>query len=82
VASPDRAAAYLVLVSADDVSPNIQALIPETVDWFDGERTMPTEAFIDRFCELADGWDIESYDNEAVRLIMRRAREERRGREA
>jgi hypothetical protein len=63
------------------VTEDIRALIPETVDWFEGERTMPTQDFIDRFCQGADGWDIESYDNPAVRLIMRLAREERRGRD-
>jgi hypothetical protein len=71
-----------VLVSADDVTPEIRALIPECVDWFDDEPAMPTEAFIDRFCDsYSGGWDIESYDCAATRLIMRLAREERRGRQ-
>ena len=70
-----------ILVTAEDVTPDVRAVIPEAVDWFDDERSMPTEAFIDRLCDsYGSGWDIESYDNEAVRLIMRLAREERRGR--
>lgn len=69
-----------VLTTEDDVTSEIRECIAEAVDWFDDERSMPTEAFIDRLCDYAFGWDIESYDNEAVRLIMRLARAERRER--
>jgi hypothetical protein len=73
----------VVLAAAEDVTPEIIALIPDCVDWFDDEATMPTEAFIDRFANsYACSWDIESYDNEAVRLIMRLARKERKERRA
>jgi hypothetical protein len=63
-----------ILREADDVTPEIEALLPDVVDWFDGDP-MPTEEFIDRLCkDYADGWDIENYDTPAVRKIMRIAR--------
>jgi hypothetical protein len=68
-----------VLEIEADVTPDILASVEECVDWFDDERTMPTEAFVDRLCSAySNGWDIESYDNPAVRKIMRRARQIRR----
>lgn len=73
---------FRVLETEADVTDAILALVDECVDWFDNEPTMPTEAFIDRLCATygAITWDIESYDNPAVRKIMRRARGVRRER--
>lgn len=69
-----------VLVSAEDVTADILRAVDEALDWFDGEP-LSTEAFIDRLCDTyADGWDIESYDNPAVRKIMRHARATRAAR--
>lgn len=70
-----------ILETEADVTDDILASVDECVDWFDDERTMPTEEFIDRLCDsYGAGWDIESYDNPAVRKIMRRARQIRRER--
>lgn len=67
-----------VLVSAEDVTPEIEAAIIETLGWFEDEARLSTQEFIDRLCDTyADTWDIESYDNPAVRKIMRIAREAR-----
>jgi hypothetical protein len=70
-----------VLETEADVTADILAAVEECVDWFDEERSMPVEAFIDRLCDAyGAGWDIESYDNAAVRKIMRKARQIRRER--
>jgi hypothetical protein len=59
-----------------------EELISEALDWFDGEPRMATEEFIDRLCNAyATGWDLESYDNEAARSIMKRARKMRKERQ-
>ena len=69
-----------ILVEAADVTPDIEAAIDQTVDWFE-DSPMPTAEFIDKLCDIyADGWDIESYDNAAVRKIMRIARDVKRER--
>ncbi len=72
-----------ILETADDVTPDVEKWITFCVDWFDSEPTMGVQEFIDRFCETyGDGqFDIESYDNPAVRKIMRLAREDRRERQ-
>jgi hypothetical protein len=70
-----------ILESEADVTDDILTSVDECVDWFDDEPSMPTEEFIDRLCTTyAVGWDIESYDNPAVRKIMRRARQVRKER--
>lgn len=71
-----------LLETVDDVTPDVLAAAEETLDWFDDEPRMSTEDFIDRLCAqpLAQGWDIEVYDNPAVRKIMRHARALRRER--
>lgn len=71
-----------VLETEDDVTPTILASVEDCVDWFDDEPTMPLEEFLDRLCgTYANGWDIESLDNPAVRKIMRHARKIRRERQ-
>lgn len=69
-----------MLVTADDVTPEIETHIASAVEWFDGSRTMGTEEFIDRLCKTYGGtdYDLESYDNDAARKIMRIARRIRR----
>lgn len=73
-----------ILEAADDVTPEIEQHVRDTVDWFEDEPTMPTDEFIDRLCNTygGEGWDLESYDNPAARKIMRIARQEKRGRVA
>lgn len=64
-----------ILVTVDDLPDNINRAIEETLGWFDDEPRLNGEEFIDRLCKTyADGWDIESYDNPAVREILKRAR--------
>lgn len=73
-----------VLLTAKDVTPEIERCIESAVEWFDDESTMPAEDFIDRLCNSygGDDFDLESYDNEAARKILRIARRIRReGRE-
>lgn len=66
-----------ILSSADDVTEEILCDVEDALGWFEGER-LRTEDFIDRLCKsYAEGWDIESYDNAAVRKIMRHARKTR-----
>jgi hypothetical protein len=67
-----------VLTTAEDITPEMEPMILNTLDWFGDER-LSTEEFIDRFCKDYGGeeWDIESYDNAAVRKIMREARKMR-----
>ena len=67
-----------VLETASDVTPEILAIAEETVDWFDDEPQMRTQAFIDRM--MGGTLDIEDYDNPAARKIMRHARKVRRER--
>lgn len=78
---------WRVLVTEEDVTPEIEAFVEETVDWFDDERTMPTEEFIDRLCKTYGGdgrgeadFDLDQYDNPAARKIMRIARRIRKER--
>ncbi len=67
-----------ILVTADDVTPDVLEAVEDTLEWFDG-MPLNTEAFIDRFAgTCGDGWDIESYDNPAVRKIMGHARKLRK----
>lgn len=78
---PDRSESK-ILETAGDVSPEILTSVEDCVDWFEEQRGLPTDEFIDRLCTTyADGWDIESYDNEAVRKIMRHARKIKRERD-
>lgn len=64
----------VILTEADQIDDAIVAAIEDCLDWFEGEP-LRTQEFIDRLCQsYADGWDIESYDNAATRLIMRIAR--------
>lgn len=69
-----------ILVTEDDVTPEIEKHIESAVEWFNDERSMPTEDFIDRLCKTYGGseYDLESYDNDAARKIMRIARRIRR----
>jgi len=64
-----------ILETADDVTDAILKDVEDCVEWFDDEP-MGTEAFIDRLCKSCSGgeYDIESYDNPAVRKIMKHAR--------
>lgn len=67
-----------ILETAADVDEQVVEAINETLDWFDGERGLNTEEFIDRLCGDGSAFDIENYDNPATRKIMRLAREARR----
>jgi hypothetical protein len=64
-----------VLETADDVTDAILKDVEDCVGFFDDEP-MGTEAFIDRLCKSYGGteFDVESYDNAAVRKIMKHAR--------
>jgi hypothetical protein len=68
-----------LLVTQADVTDDVADAIAETLEWFDGEP-LRAEAFIDRLCDTygGDDFDLESYDNDAARLIMRMARSMRR----
>lgn len=71
-----------ILIEADDVTPDILAHVEDCLGFFEGERGLNTEEFIDRLCNTygGDDFDIENYDNPAVRKIMRHARETRKER--
>jgi hypothetical protein len=69
-----------ILTTCDDITADVVAEIESTVDWFDDEPSMPTEAFIDRLCDRYAKFDVTNYDNEAAREIMRIARTIRRNR--
>jgi hypothetical protein len=66
-----------ILTQANDVTEHILVLVANCVeDWFP-HGPMPTDDFIDRFCEcygMDEDFDIESLDTPAVRKIMRHAR--------
>jgi len=76
----NREMEILILREAEDVTKAILESVRECVEWFDDEPTMVTEDFIDRLCDSygGDDFDIENYDNPAVRKIMREARAIRR----
>jgi hypothetical protein len=78
----DRYANVKLLQTADDVTPEIEKCIEECLDWFDNEARLSTEDFIDRLCNTYGGedFDLDSYDNEAARKIMRIARQLRKER--
>jgi hypothetical protein len=69
-----------MLTTRADITADVVHEIESTVDWFDDEPTMPTEAFIDRLCDRYAEFDLANYDNEAAREIMRIARKIRRDR--
>ncbi len=68
-----------ILTDAEDVTDDILRAAEETSEWFGPGEPMPVDEFLNRLCDTADGWDIESLDNPAVRKIMRHARAYRRG---
>lgn len=54
-------------------------LLGEVLDWFQDERGVPAERFIDRLCDTyADGWELDNYGNAAARRILSRARKIKR----
>jgi hypothetical protein len=72
---------WQILREAEDITPEIEKDIEDCVGWFEDSPTMGTQEFIDRLCTTYGGsgrspgdWDIDSYDNAAVRKIMRIAR--------
>jgi hypothetical protein len=72
---------WRILATADDVTPEIERDIESCVDWFASSPTMGTVEFIDQLCKTYGGsgdepgaYDLEAYDNEAARKIMRIAR--------
>jgi hypothetical protein len=69
------------LVSIEDADEFVTDLmLDETLDWFEDDRGVPTEEFIDRLCTTyADAWDIDNYDSPAARRILSRARKIKRG---
>jgi hypothetical protein len=75
---------YKMLQTEEDVTDEILGCLDGALDWFEDERGVPTEDFIDRLCKtyLNSLWyDLDSYDNEAARKIMREARKLKRERE-
>lgn len=64
-----------ILTTVSDVTPDVEQVIEDCLDWFEGEP-LHTEAFIDRLCDSygGDDWDIENYDCPAARAIMQQAR--------
>lgn len=83
----DEATSWRVLREAEDVTPDVEALVRECVDWFEDEPTMGTQEFIDRLCKTyggagysPDDFDLDNYDSPAARRIMRIARAERKER--
>jgi hypothetical protein len=82
---------YRLLQTKEEVDELISDdLLNNTVDWFDGQPTMPTDEFLDRLFprhgHLYDGdgreLDIDQLDNEAARRIMSRARKLRKERDS
>jgi hypothetical protein len=82
--------AFRLLQTAEEVD----ALISDedlnsAIDWFDDQRTMPTDEFLDRLVpryggltdEQGNELDLDQMDNDAARRIMSRARRLRKERE-
>jgi hypothetical protein len=70
----DSSVSKRLLITAADITPEIERSIEDCLDWFEGEP-LRTEEFIDRLCDsYGTDFDIESYDNGAARKIMRLAR--------
>ena len=81
---------YRMLQTAEDVNETItDEHLNEVIDWFEGERNMPTEDFLNRlfprYGSIVDSEgreiDLDQLDNEAARRIMSRARKLRKERE-
>jgi len=81
---------YRMLQTADEVDEIItDAMLDEALDWFDDERSVPTDEYLDRLFPRhgaivdAEGRevDLDSLDNPAARRIMSRARKLRRERD-
>lgn len=70
------------LESAEDVTPRVLEAAEETAEWWGEDEKIDWERFIDRLAESGSHdnppWDIESYDNPAVRKIQRHIRAHRR----
>jgi len=67
-----------ILTTADDVTPEILEAAEQTSEWFEGR--IEWDEFIDKLATTygPPDWDIEEYDNPAIRKIKRHVREYRR----
>lgn len=71
-----------ILETVKDVTPGILAWAEQVFcDWFDDDTPIDWEAFIDRFADPngfrsdgAEPFDIEDYDNPAIRKVQRHIR--------
>jgi len=81
---------YRNLLTSEDVDETISdEMLNDALDWFDGEPKMPTDEFLDRLlpfhgCPRDSAGrmlDLDSFDNEAARRIMSRARRLRKERD-
>ena len=81
---------YRNLLTSEDVDETISdEMLNDALDWFSDEPKMPTDEFLDRLFPF-DGnprdsagrmLDLDSFDNEAARRIMSRARRLRKERD-
>lgn len=83
-AAPDSRS-WKLLVEEEDVTDEILEHALDCLDWFQDRKGLSTQDFIDRLAQSyggsgydPDNWDIDSYDNPAVRKIMRVARRAKR----
>ena len=86
----DYVSPYRRLETAEEVDEFItDEHLNSAIDWFDDQRSMPTDDFLDRlfprYGSLTDGdgreLDLDQLDNPAARRIMSRARKLRKERE-
>lgn len=76
---------WRMLKTADDITPEIKQDIAACVEGWFLDEPMPAEDFLDKLCDHFGGsgrddrsYDLDHYDNEAARAIMRIARRIRR----
>lgn len=70
-----------MLRTAEDVTPEILAAAEEVESGWFGDRPIDWDDFIDRLCAEYggdDSFDIDQYDNPAIRKIQRHIRQMRR----
>jgi len=75
---------FLYPVDASDVSEEMLELAEQVYDgWFSDDERIDWEEFIDRLCKLSihdePSWELDEYDNGAVRKIQKHIREYRKG---
>lgn len=75
---------YVVLESAEQADEFVDDdLLEECLAWFEDERGIPAEPFIDKLSDVygvapydrsAPGFEIQDYDSQAARRLLSRAR--------